>query len=135
MRQVSRCERKWSGKTSIIGYWLQVSITVHEARQLAGLNIDPVVCVEVGDKKKFTTVKESTNCPFYNEVSNWLNYQKKKKEKKKEVSKLPHTRTCSAKVRLFSFTFSPLLILLFFKIFFKENWQIDCRSEPKYVIF
>lgn len=43
-------------------------ITIIEARQLAGLNMDPVVCVQVGDQKKFTSVKESTNCPYYNEV-------------------------------------------------------------------
>lgn len=47
----------------------QVSITVIEARQLVGLNVDPVVCVEVGDDKKYTSMKESTNCPYYNEVS------------------------------------------------------------------
>lgn len=40
-----------------------------EARQLVGLNMDPVVCVEVGDDKKCTSMKESTNCPYYNEVS------------------------------------------------------------------
>lgn len=39
-----------------------------EARQLIGLNMDPVVCVEVGDEKKYTSMKESTNCPYYNEV-------------------------------------------------------------------
>lgn len=47
----------------------KVSITVIEARQLVGLNMDPVVCVEVGDDKKYTSMKESTNCPYYNEVS------------------------------------------------------------------
>lgn len=46
----------------------QVSVTVIEARQLSGTNIDPVVMVQVGDDKKFTTQKESTNCPYYNEV-------------------------------------------------------------------
>ena len=37
---------------------------------MAGLNMDPVVCVQVGDEKtrKFTSVKESTNCPYYDEV-------------------------------------------------------------------
>ncbi|XP_076834724.1 otoferlin b isoform X1 [Brachyhypopomus gauderio] len=45
----------------------QVSVTVIEARQLAGCNIDPVVCVEIGDEKKYTSMKESTNCPYYNE--------------------------------------------------------------------
>lgn len=50
-------------------FLLQVSITVIEARQLVGLNMDPVVCVEVGDEKKYTSMKESTNCPYYNEVS------------------------------------------------------------------
>ena len=47
---------------------LQVSVTVIEARQLAGVNMDPVVCVQVGDQKRYTSVKESTNCPYYNEV-------------------------------------------------------------------
>ncbi|CAG9782017.1 unnamed protein product [Diatraea saccharalis] len=45
----------------------QVCVTVIEARQLAGLNMDPVVCVQVGDVRKYTSVKESTNCPYYNE--------------------------------------------------------------------
>uniref|UniRef100_A0A8D8QAC2 Otoferlin n=1 Tax=Cacopsylla melanoneura TaxID=428564 RepID=A0A8D8QAC2_9HEMI len=45
----------------------QVCVTIIEARQLAGLNMDPVVCVQVGDVKKYTSVKESTNCPYYNE--------------------------------------------------------------------
>uniref|UniRef100_A0A8C5AUZ2 C2 domain-containing protein n=1 Tax=Gadus morhua TaxID=8049 RepID=A0A8C5AUZ2_GADMO len=44
-----------------------VSVTVVEARQLVGLNMDPVVCVEIGDDKKYTSMKESTNCPYYNE--------------------------------------------------------------------
>lgn len=46
----------------------QVCVTIIEARQLAGLNMDPVVCVQVGEIKKYTSVKESTNCPYYNEV-------------------------------------------------------------------
>ncbi|KAG8190919.1 hypothetical protein JTE90_014400 [Oedothorax gibbosus] len=45
----------------------QVCVTIIEARHLAGLNMDPVVCVQVGDQKKYTSVKESTNCPYYNE--------------------------------------------------------------------
>ncbi|XP_050683960.1 otoferlin-like [Leptidea sinapis] len=45
----------------------QICITVIEARQLTGLNMDPVVCIQVGDQRKFTSVKESTNCPYYNE--------------------------------------------------------------------
>uniref|UniRef100_A0AAR2JPE9 C2 domain-containing protein n=1 Tax=Pygocentrus nattereri TaxID=42514 RepID=A0AAR2JPE9_PYGNA len=44
-----------------------ISVTVIEARQLVGLNMDPVVCVEIGDEKKYTSMKESTNCPYYNE--------------------------------------------------------------------
>jgi len=50
----------------------QLCITVIEARQLAGLNMDPVVCVQVGDQKKYTSVKESTNCPYYNEVGFYI---------------------------------------------------------------
>lgn len=52
----------------------QVCITIIEARQLAGLNMDPVVCVQVGEVKKYTSVKESTNCPYYNEVRTYILY-------------------------------------------------------------
>uniref|UniRef100_A0A452VB80 Fer-1 like family member 6 n=1 Tax=Ursus maritimus TaxID=29073 RepID=A0A452VB80_URSMA len=45
----------------------QIAITITEARQLVGENIDPVVVIEVGDEKKQSTVKEGTNSPFYNE--------------------------------------------------------------------
>uniref|UniRef100_A0A3Q1B4X1 Otoferlin n=1 Tax=Amphiprion ocellaris TaxID=80972 RepID=A0A3Q1B4X1_AMPOC len=45
----------------------QISVTVIEARQLVGLNMDPMVCVEIGEDKKYTSMKESTNCPYYNE--------------------------------------------------------------------
>lgn len=31
--------------------------------------MDPVVCIQIGDQKKYTSVKESTNCPYYNEVN------------------------------------------------------------------
>lgn len=47
----------------------QVCVTIIEARQLPGLNMDPVVCIQIGDQKKYTSVKESTNCPYYNEVN------------------------------------------------------------------
>lgn len=56
------------GVKSVFECSLQVSVTIIEARQLAGLNMDPFVCVQVGDQKKYTSVKESTNCPYYNEV-------------------------------------------------------------------
>ncbi|XP_075438327.1 fer-1-like protein 6 isoform X2 [Ascaphus truei] len=45
----------------------QIAITITEAKQLIGENIDPVVTIEIGDEKKQTTVKEGTNAPFYNE--------------------------------------------------------------------
>ncbi|KAK7913699.1 hypothetical protein WMY93_013910 [Mugilogobius chulae] len=44
-----------------------ISINITEARQLVGDNIDPCVVIEFGDEKKQTSVKESTNSPFYNE--------------------------------------------------------------------
>ena len=59
--------------TSLKAQDFQICITIIEARQLAGLNMDPVVCVQVGDQKKYTSVKESTNCPYYNEVNQLYN--------------------------------------------------------------
>lgn len=45
----------------------QIAINITEARQLVGDNIDPSVVIEIGDERKQTSVKESTNAPFYNE--------------------------------------------------------------------
>lgn len=67
----SRKQQEIGSEYEIVLYFgrnFKVCITVIEARQLAGLNMDPVVCVQVGDQKKYTSVKESTNCPYYNEV-------------------------------------------------------------------
>lgn len=75
MNKISPSRRAMKAKSSIFGVQnalksqdFQVCITIIEGRQLAGLNMDPVVCVQVGDIKKYTSVKESTNCPYYNEV-------------------------------------------------------------------
>ncbi len=46
----------------------QINITIHEGQQLAGLNIDPVVKVQIGEEVKYTSIKQSTNCPYFNEV-------------------------------------------------------------------
>nr|XP_034839510.1 otoferlin-like [Maniola hyperantus] len=56
-----------AGSSALKAADFQVCVTIIEARQLAGLNMDPVVCVQVGETRKFTSVKESTNCPYYNE--------------------------------------------------------------------
>jgi hypothetical protein len=34
---------------------------------LAGLDVDPVIRVDVGDQMKYTAIKKSTNSPYYNE--------------------------------------------------------------------
>uniref|UniRef100_A0A4W3IWB7 Fer-1-like protein 6 n=1 Tax=Callorhinchus milii TaxID=7868 RepID=A0A4W3IWB7_CALMI len=47
---------------------MTMSITVHEARQLPGINIDPVVYLEIDGKKKNTSIQKSTNCPSFNQV-------------------------------------------------------------------
>ncbi|CAM9619692.1 unnamed protein product [Lampetra fluviatilis] len=45
----------------------QVSVMIIRAQKLVGLNIDPMVILEVGDIKKKTRIEKSTNCPNYNE--------------------------------------------------------------------
>lgn len=46
----------------------QICITIHEGTQLAGLNVDPVVKVQVGDEHKYSSIKQCTNTPYFNEV-------------------------------------------------------------------
>ncbi|RWS04688.1 otoferlin-like isoform X2, partial [Dinothrombium tinctorium] len=45
----------------------QVSITIIEAQELPGTNLNPFVVIQVNDQKKQTTVKESTSSPYFNE--------------------------------------------------------------------
>ncbi|XP_065062327.1 otoferlin-like isoform X2 [Rhopilema esculentum] len=45
----------------------QIQIRVIEARQLSGMQLDPVCTVTVGSQKKHTAVKEQTNTPFWDE--------------------------------------------------------------------
>ncbi|XP_041986381.1 otoferlin [Aricia agestis] len=68
----SKCKKlpfvlDFAGSSALKAADFQVCVRIIEARQLAGLNMDPVVCVQVGELKKYTSVKESTNCPYYNE--------------------------------------------------------------------
>lgn len=44
-----------------------------EARQLEGNDINPVVRVTIGNKRRQTRVRQSTNRPYYNQVSVKLN--------------------------------------------------------------
>ena len=46
----------------------QVHVTIVEARQLSGQNIDPVVSVQIGAERRSTAVKTSTNQPYFNDV-------------------------------------------------------------------
>ncbi|XP_070555330.1 otoferlin-like isoform X1 [Ptychodera flava] len=67
-RMSSIHEQRPTESSSFVSNKYQVSITILEARQLAGVDISPAVCVSVGDSKKYTSTKMSTNCPFYNEL-------------------------------------------------------------------
>jgi len=51
----------------VFGHVVQVRVTIIQAQQLAGLDIDPVVRVDVGPDSRYTSISKSTNCPYYNE--------------------------------------------------------------------
>ena len=42
-------------------------ITIIQGQQLAGLDIDPVIKVEVDNECHYTNICKSNNCPYYNE--------------------------------------------------------------------
>uniref|UniRef100_A0A4W3IWA7 Fer-1-like protein 6 n=1 Tax=Callorhinchus milii TaxID=7868 RepID=A0A4W3IWA7_CALMI len=44
-----------------------LSLNLNSARQLPGINIDPVVYLEIDGKKKNTSIQKSTNCPSFNQ--------------------------------------------------------------------
>ena len=45
----------------------QVQMRIIEARQLSGMQLDPVCTVSIANQKKHTAVKEQTNTPFWDE--------------------------------------------------------------------
>ncbi|RWS24122.1 Otoferlin-like protein, partial [Leptotrombidium deliense] len=45
----------------------QVAITVIEAQELPGTNLDPFIVIQLDNEKRHTNVKESTSTPYYNE--------------------------------------------------------------------
>lgn len=45
----------------------QVQLRIIEARQLSGMQLDPVCTVTISNQKKHTAVKEQTNTPFWDE--------------------------------------------------------------------
>ena len=53
----------------VVCVYHQVAVKVIEVQQLAGLDIDPVIRIQVGDKRKYSSIKQSTNSPYYDEVS------------------------------------------------------------------
>merc|ERR1739848_242119 len=46
----------------------QIQVSIVEAKQLSGTNMDPVCLVQIGDDKKYTSQKTQTNSPYWNEV-------------------------------------------------------------------
>ncbi|KAL3275048.1 hypothetical protein HHI36_019820 [Cryptolaemus montrouzieri] len=105
----------------------QVCLTIIEARQLAGLNMDPVVCIQIGDQKKYTSVKESTNCPYYNEHTTLI-------EVLRTIKALKHTKSCGVdgiSVKKNADELSPPLAIVINKILdhgICPTHQVICRN-------
>lgn len=49
-----------------------ICVTIIEGRQFAIANMDSVVHVRIGEQKKNTNVKHSTESPYFNEVIYYL---------------------------------------------------------------
>ena len=52
-----------------INILFQVSLRVIEAKDLAGVSLDPWVNIEIAGTKKNTTLKKQTNNPTWDEVN------------------------------------------------------------------
>lgn len=51
-----------------------ITVAVLEGRHYIWMNMDSVVMVSVGGKRKYTGIRNKSDCPFYNEVSAYNNY-------------------------------------------------------------
>ncbi len=51
----------------------QVVVHVIQARDLPGIDINPYVCVQIDDDKRFTSIHKCSNSPYFGEVK----YKKK----------------------------------------------------------
>jgi hypothetical protein len=47
----------------------QVMVHVIQGRDFAGLDVNPYVCVQIGDEKRYTVIHRCSNSPFFGEVS------------------------------------------------------------------
>ena len=58
---------RYEGDIYQIQEW-QIMVHVVQGRDFAGLEINPYVCIQIDDQKRYTGVQKSTNSPFFGEV-------------------------------------------------------------------
>ncbi len=103
-----------------------MNVTIHEGQQLAGLNIDPVVKVQIGEDVKYTSIKQSTNCPYFDEVRLLMLYNGKMKQQSKIcLSEKIFSLTDRLLFQFFVFDFHETPMLLFDKML-----TLHVRTNP-----
>ncbi len=59
---------RYEGDIYQIQEW-QIMVHVIQGRDFSGLEINPYVCIQIDDQKRYTGVQRSTNSPFFGEVN------------------------------------------------------------------
>lgn len=56
----------------------QIMVNIIQGRDFPGVDINPYVCVQIGNQKRYTGIHKCANSPFFGEVShlNERNLQK-----------------------------------------------------------
>jgi hypothetical protein len=62
---------RYEGDIYQIQEW-QIMVHIIQGRDFVGLDINPYVCIQIDDQKRYTGVQRSTNTPFFGEVKSIL---------------------------------------------------------------
>jgi hypothetical protein len=58
---------RYQGNEYEMNEW-QIMVHVIQARSLPGIDINPYVCVQIDDQKRYTGIHKCANSPYFGEV-------------------------------------------------------------------
>lgn len=58
---------RYEGDPYEINEW-QIMVHVIQGREFPGLELNPYVCIQIDDQKRYTNIHQSSNSPYFGEV-------------------------------------------------------------------
>ena len=58
---------RYEGDPYEINEW-QIMVHVIQGRDFPGLELNPYICIQIDDQKRYTNIHQSSNSPYFGEV-------------------------------------------------------------------